>query len=146
MSTKINEPLIKEVLLNAPIEKVWRAITDKDEMKKWYFELDEFKPEVGFKFQFTGGVEDRQYIHLCEITQVIKNKKITYSWKYEGFPGESYVTFELFEEDGKTRVKLTHTGVETFPQDNPDFNKNNFIEGCNYIIGAALKNYVEENN
>ena len=30
-------------------------------MKQWYFDLAEFKPEVGFKFQFMGGTEDNQY-------------------------------------------------------------------------------------
>ena len=50
METK---PLILERTYNAPIEKVWKAITDKDQMKEWYFELDEFKAEKGFKFQFT---------------------------------------------------------------------------------------------
>ena len=44
------EPVIKEVLLNAPASKVWKAITDKNEMKQWYFDLAEFKPEVGFEF------------------------------------------------------------------------------------------------
>ena len=48
------EPVINEVLLNAPVAKVWKAITDKDDMKQWYFDLAEFKPEVGFEFQFKG--------------------------------------------------------------------------------------------
>lgn len=27
---------------------VWKAITEKEWMKQWYFDLQEFKPEVGF--------------------------------------------------------------------------------------------------
>jgi len=49
------QPIIKEVIINAPISKVWKAITDKDQMREWYFDLAEFKPRVGFKFQFEGG-------------------------------------------------------------------------------------------
>ena len=145
MSAKKTEPFIKEVVVKAPVQKVWKAITDKDEMKNWYFDLDEFRPEVGFEFQFYGGVEDRRYLHLCKITEVIENQKITYSWKYDGYVGESFVTFELFEEGEKTKVRLTHAGVETFPQDNPDFAKENFVEGWNMIIGTLLKNYIEKN-
>lgn len=141
-----NEPLIKEVVINAPVSKVWNAITDKDEMKNWYFDLSEFKPEVGFEFQFEGGTEDCMYLHLCKITEVVVNKKLTYSWKYDGYSGNSFVTFELFDEDGKTRVKLTHEGLESFPADeNPDLAKNNFVEGWNQIIGISLKEYVEKN-
>ncbi len=40
-----NEPFVIERILNAPVERVWRAITDKDEMKNWYFDIPEFKPE-----------------------------------------------------------------------------------------------------
>jgi uncharacterized protein YndB with AHSA1/START domain len=137
-------PVIKEVMVNAPVDKVWKAITDKDEMKQWYFDLDSFKPEVGFEFRFYGGTEEKQYLHLCEIKEVVPNKKLSYSWRYDGYPGDSLVTFELFEEDDRTRVKLTHEGLETFPADNPDFTKGNFVEGWNQIIGTSIKEYVEK--
>ena len=46
--------------------KVWKALTDKNQMKLWYFDLPEFKPEVGFEFQFYGGKdENNQYLHKC---------------------------------------------------------------------------------
>src|SRR5690349_12272694 len=122
-----NEPIVKEVTVNAPVSRVWKAITDKDEMKHWYFNLEDFKPEVGFEFQFYGGSEEKQYLHLCKITEVEPGKTLTYSWKYDGYPGESFVTFELFaEEDDTTRVKLTHRGVESFAGNGPDFAATSF--------------------
>jgi uncharacterized protein YndB with AHSA1/START domain len=138
------EPVIKEVLLNAPASKVWKAITDKDDMKQWYFDFAEFKPEVGFEFQFYGGSDEKKYLHLCKITEVITNKRLTYSWRYDGYPGNSFVTFELFDEAGKTRLKLTHKGIESFGTDNPDLAKENFVEGWNQIIGKGLKEYIEK--
>ena len=45
-------PIVKEVLLDATPAKVWKALTDKDKMRQWYFDLKEFKPEVGFEFSF----------------------------------------------------------------------------------------------
>ncbi len=139
-----HEPIIVERTLNTPIAKVWKAITDKDEMKIWYFDLAEFKAEVGFKFQFMGGdTEGKQYLHLCEITEVIPEKKLTYSWRYDGYVGNSFVSFELSEQENKTLLKLTHEGLETFPTENPDFAKGNFAEGWNYILNTALKDYLE---
>lgn len=35
-------------------------------MKQWYFDIKEFKPEVGFEFQFYGGTEEKRYLHLCK--------------------------------------------------------------------------------
>ena len=143
METK---PLIVERSYNAPIEKVWKAITDKDQMKKWYFELKEFKAEKGFKFQFTGGDDKVQYLHECEVIVADPPNKLSYSWTYpEHNTGYSVVTWELFEEgQGKTRLKLTHTGLDSFPNDQPNFAITSFTEGWNYIIGESLKNFVEK--
>jgi hypothetical protein len=55
----------------------------------------------------------------------------------------SYQTFELFEETSQTRLKLIHEGLETFPSNNPDFAKERFAVGWTYIIGTALKQFVE---
>src|SRR5881398_2732786 len=111
-----NSPLVVERVLNAPAARVWKALTNRDEMKHWYFELEEFKPEVGFEFQFTVEHEGFKYHHLCKITEVIPQKKIAYTWRYAGEEGDSLVTFEFFADGDKTRLKLTHEGLETFPK------------------------------
>jgi uncharacterized protein YndB with AHSA1/START domain len=138
------EPFIIERTYNASIERVWKAITDKDEMKQWYFDIPEFKPETGLEFSFEGGPPEKTYLHLCKITEVIPGKKITYSWRYDGYAGNSFVSFELFAEGDKTRLKLTHTGLETFPADNPDFAKKNFQQGWTSFVDDELKNYLEK--
>lgn len=142
----INGVIVIERTYNASAEKVWKAITDKDQMKQWYFDIAGFKPEAGFEFQFYGeGKTGEKFLHLCKITDVIKNKKLRHSWRYDGYEGISFVTFELFDEDGKTRLKLTHEGLETFPVTaTNDFAKENFAEGWTYIIGTALKEYFKK--
>lgn len=137
------EPLVIERVYDAPPERIWQAITDRDKMKQWYFDISAFKPEVGFEFEFTGENEGRTFLHLCRITEVQENRKLAYTWKYKNFPGESIVTFELFPEGNKTRLRLTHEGLETFPADNPDFKRDNFIAGWDYIIGNSLRKFVE---
>lgn len=135
--------VVVEEIYNAPIEIVWKALTDKEEMKKWYFDLSEFKPEVGFEFQFIGqGVKGDNYVHLCKITEVIPLKKLQYSWRYENLDGYSLVTFELYQEENKTRLKLTHSGIETFPHDNSDFDIKNFEGGWTELLTKLLKNYL----
>ncbi|MCW3114716.1 MAG: hypothetical protein JWR18_3112, partial [Segetibacter sp.] len=58
--------------------------------------------------------------------------------------GNSVVTFELFDEGSKTRLKLTHAGLETFPANIPDFAKENFAEGWTYITGTSLSNFLSD--
>jgi uncharacterized protein YndB with AHSA1/START domain len=138
------EPVIVERTFNAPVNRVWNALTDKDQMKHWYFDLAEFKAEPGFEFHFDGENKGVIYHHLCQVTEVIKGKKLSYSWRYQGYEGISLVCIELFAEGDKTRLKLTHSGLESFPQDIPDFAKENFVMGWTQIIGSSLRGYLEK--
>ena len=137
------EAIVMERTLNAPVAHVWKALTDVDQMRQWYFDLKEFRPQVGFEFEFVVEHEGNTYHHLCRVTDVVPEKKIAYTWRYKGEPGDSLVTFELAPEDHKTRLKLTHTGIETFPK-TPAYARKNFEAGWTAIIGSELKEFVEK--
>ena len=70
------EPFVIERTYNAPVSKVWKAISDKTQMKEWYFDVSDFKPRVGFEFQFTGENEGKIFVHLCKVVEVENEKKI----------------------------------------------------------------------
>jgi len=139
-----NEPFVIERIFNEPLERVWKSISDRDTMALWYFDLAEFRPEVGFEFHFSGGPDGRTYLHLCKVTEVIPCTRLTHSWRYDGYEGNSFVTFELFEEGKSTRLKLTHSNLDTFPANNPDLASHNFVAGWTHIIGTALKEFLEK--
>ena len=136
------EAVVIERTFNAPIARVWKALTDVDEMRQWYFDLKEFKPEVGFEFEFTVEHEGFKYSHLCRIAEVVPQKKLAYTWRYKGYEGDSLVSFELLADGDKTRLKLTHVGLETFPK-LPAFARKKFEAGWTEIIGSELKRFVE---
>ncbi|WP_205529712.1 SRPBCC family protein [Pedobacter chitinilyticus] len=57
------DPILVERTFNAPINKVWTALTDTSEMKQWYFTIENFDPKVGFKFDF---IADQMAAHnIC---------------------------------------------------------------------------------
>jgi uncharacterized protein YndB with AHSA1/START domain len=141
--TESSEAIIIERTFNAPVARVWKALTDVDQMREWYFDLKEFKPEVGFEFEFVVEHEGNTYHHLCRVTEVAPQKKIAYTWRYKGEPGNSLVTIELSPDGARTRLKLTHTGIETFPK-TPAYARKNFEAGWTAIIGTELKQFVEQ--
>ena len=77
------EALVIERTFNAPVARVWKALTDVEQMRQWYFELKEFKPEVGFEFEFSVEHKGMNYHHLCKITEVIPQKKLVHTWRYK---------------------------------------------------------------
>jgi uncharacterized protein YndB with AHSA1/START domain len=76
------------------------------------FKTNDFKPEVGHTFQFSGapgwdGAVD------CEVTEVDEPNRLAYTWEAEGQDNERHatlVTWTLTEADGLTRLHLEQSG------------------------------------
>ena len=138
------DPVIKEVTLNVSVEKVWRAITDKEEMKGWYFTIGEFRAEPGFQFKMYGEKKGVKFPISCTIKEVQPMEKLSYTWSYDDFPAETLVTFELTRKGKQTELRLTHQGLENIPPEHIDASKQNHIDGWDFIIGTSLKQYLEK--
>jgi uncharacterized protein YndB with AHSA1/START domain len=140
----MNLPLIKEFMYNVPIEKVWWALTDKDAMKTWYFsQLQKFEPVVGFHFEFENA--DAEYQKEWIVTKVTEGKTLAHSWAYKGYPGKSEVIFDLFSEGTQTRLRITQTHLESFP-DHTHFKRERFERGWDNLLGQNLKHILEASN
>jgi len=138
------EHILVERTFNVPVKKVWSAITNPKEMKQWYFDIENFKPKVGVKFDFMGGPDGGpQYLHLCEVTEVTENEKLAHTWRYDNYPGNSLICWQLIDKGDKTIARLTHSDVHTLAEGGSDFSKESFSEGWNYILHTSLKNYLE---
>lgn len=144
---KRTDPLIiVEELYDTSLENVWNSITDPNEMNKWFFEqIKSFKAEEGFETEFTVEVENRKFTHLWKIVDVSPYHKIKYQWKYLEYSGNSFVTFELKEENGKVRLILTAEVLEDFSENIPEFKRESCVGGWNYFIKDSLRNYLTIN-
>jgi uncharacterized protein YndB with AHSA1/START domain len=143
MQNNLPEPLVITRTLHAPVASVWKALSDITTIKKWMPFFSDFKPEVGFEARFMlGSSPDRQHEHICHVTEVEVEKKLTYSWRYEGVPGDAYVTYELTPAGDQTELTLTYRITEMFPLDDPDFNIKNAAYGWNHLADS-LKEVVE---
>lgn len=77
---KGDAPIIVEQIYASPVVAVWKAITDIDQMRQWYFDnIPAFKPEVGFETQFNVQSQDRDFLHLWRVTEVIPFQPVTQS-------------------------------------------------------------------
>jgi uncharacterized protein YndB with AHSA1/START domain len=137
------EPFVIERTFHAPVATIWKAITDCAAMKQWYFDVENFRPEVGCEFRFLVDCPIGKFDHRCQVTEVIAHKRLAYTWRYAGYDGDSLVSFDLFAEGDKTRLKLTHLGLESFPS-LPPFARNNFAEGWTSLIGTSLRKFIGE--
>ncbi len=138
------DPIVVEQTFNAPIAVVWKAISDKDQMRQWFFDpIAEFEPKIGFETQFNVRCDDRDFPHLWKVTDVVPETRIVYDWRYSGYPGISSVVWELSETPNGTKLKLTHEGHETFPQDDSVFSRESGQAGWEYFLHQSLKAFLE---
>jgi len=139
-----SEPIVVEQTYSATADVVWKAITDKDQMRQCYFEtIPDFKAEIGFETEFNVRAEGRDFPHQWKVTEVVPLKRIAYEWRYGGYTGESVVTWELSESLDGTKLRLTADGIETFPQDDPMFTRESGEAGWEYFLKESLKEFLE---
>ena len=143
---KDEQPVIVEQLFNVSPHIIWKAISDIDQMHKWYFDnIPDFKPEIGFETQFDVDSGERIFRHLWKVIEVIPFKKLVYNWKYKGYDGDSNVIFELFENQNRTILRLTTQVLENFSQDIPEFKRESCVGGWKFFIQQRLKSFIDDN-
>ncbi|KAA3613776.1 MAG: SRPBCC domain-containing protein [Calditrichaeota bacterium] len=141
---KDDPPVVVEQTFNTSAEVVWKAITEVDQMRQWFFEnIPEFEPKVGFETQFNVNSGERNFLHLWKITAVEPQKLVTYNWKYQDYAGDSFVIFEIMEVNNQAKLKLTTQIIESFSQDIPEFKRESCVAGWTYFINKNLKEYIE---
>lgn len=83
--------------LKFPVEQVWSALTENEELSKWFSELSivDLKEGGKIKFDFGDGTFEE-----FEIIEVKKYSVLEYTW------GEDRVRFELYHEPDGCRLVL----------------------------------------
>ena len=143
MNQEMN-PVVVQQSFHVSVSELWKAISELDQMKLWFFEnLDAFSAEVGFETHFNVKYGEREFRHLWRITEVIPFEKIVYLWKYEGYEGESLVSFETFITEGGSSLRVSHVVTNSFPQSIPEFTRESCQGGWEYFINNQLKNFID---
>ena len=140
---KTDPPIIVEATYSVSIEKVWEAITELDQMQKWFFEnIEDFQPKVGFETKFVIQNEGKIFTHQWKIREVIPHQKISYDWNYAEYEGDGYVTFDVIKNEKETLLRLTSVVTADYPSDMIEFKRESGIGGWNYFLNDRLKNYL----
>lgn len=107
----MNNDIRLEYEYDAAIEKVWRAITNRESLADWLMP-NNFKADIGHRFRFTGKPMPgwRGYVE-CEVVEVDPPRKLSFTWKGDDdWTQPTLVSFKLRENGTKTLLVLEHTG------------------------------------
>lgn len=109
----------KTVDVDAPVEVVFKALTDEKELVQWMPSEAKMDARVGgeFEFKYQWAAKGLNTILRGKILELVPNKRLSYTWDAETAEHEkrvigAVVTWNLESlPGGKTRVTLVQTGV-----------------------------------
>lgn len=128
--------LIIKRIYNADRKTLFKALTDPEILKQWFFPAREegwsatvdFNAEVGKNYSITMHDPDgKDYVHSGEFREIIPGQKLVFTWNSQAVQ-DTVVTITLAEVDGGTEVKLKH---EFMPNEEM---KKNHTEGWKQIL------------
>jgi uncharacterized protein YndB with AHSA1/START domain len=97
-------------VLGAPVDAVWRALTDPAAIADWLMAPSGFRPEVGARFRLkTRHLAAAGWID-AEVTELEPPRRMVWSWDVNDGSPPTTVTFELETAGDGTRLRLRHTG------------------------------------
>ncbi len=109
----MKDSLRKEHFYTHSIDRVWKAITDQNEIAEWFLKAD-FKPTIGYQYTLTH--EDTTI--SGKILEASPVNKLVYTWIVSGTGDvETTVSWQLTEADGGTKLVIEHTGISNYPDE-----------------------------
>jgi len=110
--------IVKTIYLKATPEKVWRHLTEKDLLARWFHETDrDLDEKASFQYlSFDIDKEDRKLM-WGDVLLFEPHKKLVHTFTHQWLEGVvTTVTWELLALDGGTQLTMTHDGMAAFGQ------------------------------
>ncbi len=106
------------VIVNAPVERVYAALTDPEQMNLWIAAraAADLRPGGVYGYGWTVPNADGSRGHCGPhtVVEVIPNRRLVHDWSFRDEP-HTRVVWELTPVPGGTRVRLTHAKQNTDP-------------------------------
>ena len=150
--TADQDAIISEIQIAAPPERIFKALTDADQLRRWFTNPEcpvkvwEMDARVGGRYHYNtqqgsivvNGV--REFQCHGEILECDPPRVLVYSWIanwHDDAASRTVVRWDLTPTQGGTHVKVTHSGLSALPVARKDYSG-----GWPGVV-AMLKKFVE---
>lgn len=142
----MDNSVVIERLLNAPVELVWRIWTKPEFIQRWFgsdrkgtVHSVDMDLTLGGKYRVTFQDSDgTSHAAFGEYLEIIKESKLRYTWEWESEPGHvTELSVEFGTEGEKTRLTLTHSDL------NPN-SLHGYKDGWNATVDKILEKIIEQ--
>ncbi|MEO9485771.1 MAG: SRPBCC domain-containing protein [Ekhidna sp.] len=140
----MKDALTKEKTFAHSIDKVWKAITEGEEISKWFIQAD-FKAEVGYEYTFTAAEEHGGTIIKGKVLSATPYT-LEYSWRVGDTEIDTIVSWQLEESADGTKLMLEHSGISNFPEEAATEMLGHFDKGWDMCISGLTEYLTNEIN
>ncbi len=147
MNTTLQDRIERELTLKAPIERVFRALTDAGELAKWFPKAIEGRVAPGETAVFDFGEYGKAPVHVVAVEpfSYFAFRWVPGSVPFRGDPlsrPNTLVEFRLEEVEGGTRLRLTESGFASLPAEEHAKSLEENTQGWDSEL-ASLVRFVE---
>lgn len=110
--------IIKTIYLKASPEKVWRYLTEREKLARWFHETsrDLTEPSAFEYYRHDDEAEDRKLM-WGDVLVVEPPVKLVHTFTHQWLKGVvTEVTWELTPIETGTQLTMTHTGIKTLDE------------------------------
>lgn len=131
-----------EITIDAPPERVFKALTEAEAMEHWLATNVESDPRHGgrFKYEFEFGDPANNNVQQGEYLAVDEARRVELPWVFPFAPKQTRVSYTLVPEGEATRVAFEHAGFEEGEPWDGAYER--FTGGWRMFL-EGLKRYVE---
>lgn len=136
----------REIIINAPIDKVFLAVSDQEQLTNWFPDIAVLEKREGGRVSFKFLKEnkknlDRDHEMTGKVIKFIPNNELSYTWNFQTkpeFSKDTIVTWRFESLDkNKTKVILSHSGFSE--NDRQQYGEHS--EGWTWFV-TRLDNYL----
>jgi uncharacterized protein YndB with AHSA1/START domain len=133
----------KTVHIEAPVELVWRMVTEPDQIVRWFADEIDLQTTPEYEGSMTFRPEAGGTVNVpIQVESVEAPHRFTYRWNHAAgtvadASNSMLVEFTLTPEDGGTRLRVVETGHDGlgWPQDQQDAYIDDHNEGWSWHFG-----------
>jgi uncharacterized protein YndB with AHSA1/START domain len=116
------DTIIQEITIKSPANRIFDALSNPDELVKWWGVAGKFqvthmesdlRPGGKWRMRVMGG-DGKESTVAGEYREIERPRLLVFTWirEQENTP-ETLVRWDLQEKDGVTKVRVTHSGLTT---------------------------------
>jgi len=112
--------IVETIAIEAPATAVFAALTEPEELTRWWGTDESYRVEVmerdlrvGGAWQTSGRSVDGKQFTVSGIYRIVQAPTLLeFTWNHDFYGGaaETVVRYELEERDGVTQLRMTHSG------------------------------------